>query len=514
MPIVKSLYEANPPSARLMPLGTFSGGFGAAMAAAGRAPLKPPPPSLHVPQRHEGASASHRASPATSATGSAMSAGSTYSPADDRSDGDPGRTRKGRRRRQPSGSTRGSGSTSPSWAESSMWADQQVGPDRSMGAAVAPGAGAGAGSSSRNTPVGGGTPVDDRTPVRRRTPARTNCTPPLVATIAGSRTPPFAPGATGTGVVEETRVSCPRCHGFITTAKEGDVTGAVMRYSPDRHKAVTAMRAGFSAGEGARVAPPPPINTRPLDTVVNRTSASNVRTPPMVRPPPPRTTAPSPPAPPPPSQRAPSPPAGGNTGGGPRGGGGGGGLRAPEPPPVQAPLPPTTETRDRDGSLEWKWASSPFPVPSEDEPLMGKSEVQEQGMKGLGVVGVSEGQRGLTAEGMGMGGIDLGLGGQGQGAPEGFRPPRLRMYSNSNHDSSRAAVPKYNDKRLSYKFSDQGALTLKNFGIRIGSGGVRDYSEEVLSPTGHNGNGIVGPFFSSSGGGDQWVSLTHHVRHH
>ncbi|CAM9441860.1 unnamed protein product [Scytosiphon promiscuus] len=30
---------------------------------------------------------------------------------------------------------------------------------------------------------------------------------------------------------------------------------------------------------------------------------------------------------------------------------------------------------------------------------------------------------------------------------------------------------------------------------------MKDYSEEVLSPTGHNGNGTVGPFFSSSGGG-------------
>lgn len=473
------------------------------MAAAGRAPLKPPPPSLHVPQRHEGASASHRASPATSATGSAMSAGSTYSPADDRSDGDPGRTRKGRRRRQPSGSTRGSGSTSPSWAESSMWADQQVGPDRSMGAAVAPGAGTG--SSSRNTPVGG-TPVDDQTPVRRRTPARINGTPPLVATVAGSRTPPFAPGAPGTAV-EESRVSCPRCHGFIgpnPTVKEGDVAGTVMKYSPNRHEAVTAMRGGFSAGEGARVAPPPPINTRPPDTVVNRASAGTVKTPPMVRPPPPRTTAPSPPAPPPPSQRAPSPPAGGNTGGGPRGGGGGGGLRAPEPPPVQAPLPPTTETRDRDGSSEWRWTS--MPGGGSFETLVAKSEFQEQGIKGLGMVAVSEEQLGLTAEGLVIGDLDFCLGGQGHGAPEGLRPPRLRMCSNSNHDASRAAVPKYNDKRLSYKFSDKGALTLKNFGLRIGRGGVRDYSEEVLSPTGHNGHGTVGPFFSSSGGGDQWVS--------
>lgn len=65
---------------------------------------------------------------------------------------------------------------------------------------------------------------------------------------------------------------------------------------------------------------------------------------------------------------------------------------------------------------------------------------------------------------------------------------------------------RYNDKRQSYKFSDRGALTLKNYGIRIGRGGVRDYSEEVLSPTGQNGNGTVGPFFSSSGGGDLWVS--------
>lgn len=481
---------------------TSSEGFGAAMAAAGRAPLKPPPPSLHVPQRHEGTSASHRASPATSATGSAMSVGSTYSPADDRSDGDPGRTRKGRRRRQPSGSTRGSGSTSPSWAESTMWADQQVGPDRSMGAAVAPGLGAG--SSSRNTPVGGGTPADDRTPVRRRTPARCNGTPPLVATVAGSRTPPFARGAPGTAVVEESRVSCPRCNGPVvsnTTAKEREAAVAGTRYSPDRQEAVTATRAGFSAGEGARVDPPPPINTRPSDSVLNRVPAGTVKTPPMVRPPPPRTTAPSPPAPPPPSQRAPSPPAGGNTGGGPRGGGGGGGLRAPEPPPVQAPLPPTTETRDRDGSSEWRWTSLP-PVE--------KSEAEDQGIKDFGVVAVSQ-QRGLTAEGLGMGGLGLGLGVQGQGAPEGLRPPRLRMFSNSNPDGSRAAVPKYNDIRLSYKFSDKGALTLKNFGLRIGLGGMREYSDKVLNPTGHNSNGTVGPFFSSSGGGDLWVSLTNHV---
>lgn len=69
-----------------------------------------------------------------------------------------------------------------------------------------------------------------------------------------------------------------------------------------------------------------------------------------------------------------------------------------------------------------------------------------------------------------------------------------------------ASNGRYNDKRQSYKFSDKGALTLKNYGLRIGRGGLRDYSEEVLSPTGHNGKGTVGPFFSSSGGGDVWVS--------
>lgn len=134
--------------------------------------------------------------------------------------------------------------------------------------------------------------------------------------------------------------------------------------------------------------------------------------------------------------------------------------------------------------------------------------------QGVGLAGEAAAAAG-GGQGLGLGfglGLGLGLGqGQGQGAPEGFRPPRLRMFSNpgtlSNPGGSRAAVARYNDKRQSYKFSDRGALTLKNYGIRIGRGGVRDYSEEVLSPTGHNGNGTVGPFFSSSGGGDMWVSI-------
>ena len=154
-----------------------------------------------------------------------------------------------------------------------------------------------------------------------------------------------------------------------------------------------------------------------------------------------------------------------------------------------------------------------FLVPAEGNTLAESSE----GLVGerAGLAGLSQ-QRGLAVEGLGMGiglGLDLvGLAqGQGQGAPEGFRPPRLRMFSNpgtlSNPGGSRAAVLRYNDKRLSYKFSDKGALTLKNYGIRIGRGGIRDYSEEVLSPTGQSGNGTVGPFFSSSGGGDHWVRI-------
>ncbi|CAM9334692.1 unnamed protein product [Ascophyllum nodosum] len=520
----------------------LSEGFGAAMAAAGRAPLKAPPPFLHVPQRNtfEGTNASRRASPATSATGSAMSVGSNCSPADDRSDGDASvsRTRKGRRRRQLSGNTRGRGSSSsPSWAEASEWADQQVGPDRTMGA-PAP-----AGSSTRTTPVGGGTSVDDRTPIRRRTPVRSSGTPP-VATGAGLPTPPLHVGITGApGAVTESGFAA--CNGHLA-AKSLSVVDNVRNvegFSPEGSRSredtnrtrslpctcgapqkrrssatsaikavVTGARNGFSAGEGGRVAPPPPINT-----ATSKAPIATVRTPPMVRPPPPRTTAPSPPAPPPPSQRAPSPPAGGDTGGGPRRGGGGGGLRAPEPPPVQAPLPPTSETRDRDGSSEWRWTSMAggrnFLVPAEGNTLAESSE----GLVGerAGLAGLSQ-QRGLAVEGLGMGiglGLDLvGLAqGQGQGAPEGFRPPRLRMFSNpgtlSNPGGSRAAVLRYNDKRLSYKFSDKGALTLKNYGIRIGRGGIRDYSEEVLSPTGQSGNGTVGPFFSSSGGGDHWVEV-------
>ncbi|CAN0179975.1 unnamed protein product, partial [Discosporangium mesarthrocarpum] len=72
---------------------------------------------------------------------------------------------------------------------------------------------------------------------------------------------------------------------------------------------------------------------------------------------------------------------------------------------------------------------------------------------------------------------------------------------------------RYNDKRQSYKFSDRGSLTLKTHGIRIGSAGIRDYSEDLATPhstthtpTGHNMDGIdgtVGPFFSSSGGGGE-----------
>lgn len=75
----------------------------------------------------------------------------------------------------------------------------------------------------------------------------------------------------------------------------------------------------------------------------------------------------------------------------------------------------------------------------------------------------------------------------------------------------RTCCARYNDKRQSYKFSDKGALTLKNYGIRIGRAGMRDYSEEITSPTGHDGRGTVGPFFSSSGGGgtDPWVSDHH-----
>lgn len=147
---------------------------------------------------------------------------------------------------------------------------------------------------------------------------------------------------------------------------------------------------------------------------------------------------------------------------------------------------------------------------------------QPQQPAGGGGAVFGEGGGGGGGQGLGLGpslGLGLGLGpslgiglgqqgqGQGQGAPDGFRPPRLRMLSNpgtlSNPGGSRAAMPRYNDKRQSYKFSDRGALTLKNFGIRIGRDGLKDYSEEVLSPTGHNGNGTVGPFFSSSGGGGE-----------
>ncbi|CAM9182783.1 unnamed protein product [Choristocarpus tenellus] len=202
---------------------------------------------------------------------------------------------------------------------------------------------------------------------------------------------------------------------------------------------------------------------------------------PVMRPPPPATTAPSPPAPPPPSVHAPSPPSA--TGPLASDGGGGGGealssegvvggeaLRAVAPPPEQAPHPPEATFEEEDLEV-----------------VEAKEEETDRG-----------------------GGEEV----EGGGTSEGLRPPKLKMFSNpgtnSNPGGTRAALARYNDKHQSYKFSDRGSLTLKTHGIRIGAGGIRDYSEEVTTPAGLNADGTVGPFFSSSGGGgagDRWTKV-------
>lgn len=113
-------------------------------------------------------------------------------------------------------------------------------------------------------------------------------------------------------------------------------------------------------------------------------------------------------------------------------------MRAPEPPPVQAPLPPTMEPLAlRDDAAPWKWG------PGGLEALAGGVDVGGGAGQGLGL-GQMLGIGLVAAQGSGSGSGEVG---GGHGAPEGFRPPRLRMLSNpgtlSNPGGCRAAVARW-----------------------------------------------------------------------